>query len=295
MSYTVSEHAFYDYLLHEKRRSHNTVTSYKNDLTQLYTFLAEIKTTEIDCSYRDLRNWIISIDSTYENKSIVRKIATLKSYFKFLFLREYRADNPAKRIKNPKTPKKLPTIMSENDMTLILDNKTWSEENFEDLRDKLIIDLLYSSGLRREELIELKEQDINFSKNLLTISGKGNKQRLVPFTKNLAIQIEKYIEKKKHFFPNFSNHLIVTKTGKKSYPSLIYRTVKNNLSEVTTKQKRSPHVLRHSYATHLLDNGADLNAIKELLGHSSLAATQVYTHNSLEKLKKVFSQAHPKA
>lgn len=295
MSHTVNYTIFCNYLLNEKRRSTNTITSYKNDLSQFFIFLSEIQKTDLDCTYRDIRNWVISLDSNYENKSIVRKIATLKSYFKFLFLRDLRDNNPASKLKNPKVAKKLPSILSETEMSNILDHKEWVPSEFSDLRNKIILDILYSTGIRREELIELKEEQINFNKNLLSVRGKGNKDRLIPFNKGLEIELKKYIEKKHSIFPNFSDYLVVTDKGNKSYPSLIYRTVKQLLAEVTTRQKRSPHVLRHSYATHLLDRGADLNAIKELLGHSSLAATQVYTHNSLEKLKETFSQAHPKA
>lgn len=295
MLYTVTLDDFCSYLFHEKRRSLHTVTSYKKDLEQFFTFLSESDKTVTACDYRDLRNWVISLDSSYNNKSIVRKIATLKSYFKFLFLREYRKDNPAARLKNPRVAKKLPSIVSEEEMNTLLDNKAWDLDFFPDLRDKLIIDLLYGTGIRREELIALKIKDISFHKGLVKVLGKGGKERLVPFNKGLLEEIKQYIQKKNEEFVNHSEHLIVTDKGKKSYPSLIYRVVKKNLSEVTTRKKRSPHVLRHSYATHLLDRGADLNAIKELLGHSSLAATQVYTHNSLEKLKEVFAQAHPKS
>lgn len=293
ISNTAYINIFCNYLLSEKRRSENTLISYKNDLSQLLIFLEQAEKNVVDISTRDLRNWLLSFDSSVSSKTITRKIACLKSFYKFLFFKEYVGSNPAKALRNPKLPKRLPSLVEESDLDLILDAELPSD--FPSIRDRLIISLIYGAGLRREELINLVEKNINFNSNLIKVVGKGSKERIIPITENLKQEIQKYIEFKNSFFGNICDELIVTDSGNKSYPSLVYRAVVKSLSEVTIQKKKSPHVLRHSYATHILNRGADLNAVKELLGHSSLSSTQVYTHNSLAKLKSVFDQAHPKA
>ncbi len=293
---TNAEHIelFCSYLFSEKRRSYNTITSYKNDLNHFLEFLAVHNIYLLECTTRNLKTWVLSMDKVYCTKTIVRKIATIKSLYKFLFLKDYLDKNPTQTLRNPKVPKRLPSVISSVNLELLLD-KELANSDFNDIRTTLIIELIYGAGLRREELINLQHKDINLFARTLKVKGKGNKERIIPFTKHLAKEIETYLEKKVQLIGNFSTHLIVTDLGNKSYPSLIYRAVTNSLSKITTQQKKSPHVLRHSYATHLLTNGAELNAVKELLGHSSLAATQVYTHNNLDKIKRVFTQAHPKA
>lgn len=284
---------FSNYLLSEKRRSGNTISAYSKDLRQLQVFCEKANKNYSELSTRDLRSWIVSLVDSCQPKSITRKIATLKSFYKFLFVKEYLDYNPAKALKNPKIPKRLPTFIEQEALNCALDLP--QGVSFSETRDILILDLLYGAGLRREELINLKHSDINSFKNLIKVKGKGSKERIIPVTQKLKLSIENYILQKKLVFGNICDELIVTDTGNKSYPSMVYRTVVKSLSQVTLQKKKSPHVLRHSYATHLLNGGADLNAVKELLGHSSLASTQVYTHNSLEKIKLVFSQAHPKA
>lgn len=285
---------FYTYLQTEKRRSLNTISSYKNDLKQFNDFLTANNINIIECTSRNIKSWVLSINQDFTPKTITRKIASLKSLFKFLYNRDFITNNPTLSLKNPKVPKRLPQIVSVDQLSSILDDKE-SPSDFENLRDKLVIELTYGAGLRREELINLKHSDINAYKKTLRVTGKGSKERIIPIPSSLLTTINTYTVKKNELFGNFCKEVIVTNTGKKSYPTLVYRIVTKSLSTISTQQKKSPHVLRHSYATHLLDRGADLNAVKELLGHSSLAATQVYTHNSLEKIKRIFTQAHPKA
>lgn len=285
---------FYTYLQIEKRRSLNTICSYQNDLKQFDTFLTANNIYILECTSRNIKSWVLSINQDFSNKTITRKIASLKSLFKFFYNRDFIQNNPTLSLKNPKVPKRLPQIISEDQLTSLLDNQDLPTD-FEDLRDKLVVELTYGAGLRREELINLKHSDINTAKKTIKVTGKGSKDRIIPIPNSLINTIEIYTKKKNEHFGNFCKEVIVTNTGNKSYPTLVYRIVTKSLSTISTQQKKSPHVLRHSYATHLLDRGADLNAVKELLGHSSLAATQVYTHNSLEKIKRIFTQAHPKA
>lgn len=288
---------FLKYLKYEKRYSSHTLISYKNDLYQLTQFLdAHYPETSIhQANHAILRDWIIALsESGLNENSINRKLVTLRSFYKFL-LREGTIDkNPVTKLSNLKTRKSLPHFIRENDMNLILDHHLF-EENFFGLRDHLILEILYGTGIRLNELIELKEGKIDFVDNTIKVLGKRNKERIIPITKNLQNLIENYIsQKKEEFKSNVSDYLIVSNKGEKSYPMMINRIVKKYLQGISI-DKKSPHILRHTYATHLLEKGADLNAVKDLLGHQSLAATQVYTHNSLGKLKKVFDQAHPKA
>jgi integrase/recombinase XerC len=284
---------FCNYLQFQKRRSSNTLVSYKNDLNHFFAFCKENQIDLYQTNPRALRTWVFSLDASFSPRSIAHKIATLKSFYRFLVDKKYIATNPASLLKNPKLPKRLPSYVEEARLDTFLDAAT--EDEFATLRTILIVELLYGTGMRRQELIELRENDINFSASSLKVLGKGNKERIIPFPKELSLKLKQYMLKKSALFGNKKDYLIVTDSGKKSYPSLVYRAVVNSLSSVTSQKKKSPHVLRHSYATHLLNRGADLNAVKELLGHSSLSATQVYTHNSLDKIRNVFAQAHPKA
>lgn len=236
------------------------------------------------------------MDEENEAKTINRKISSLRSFYKFLQRNELIKANPMTQVRAPKIPKRLPVVITEQKMDTLLDGGFDFIDGFSGLRDRLIIELLYGTGIRLAELVGLKDSDVDVYEQQIRVLGKRNKQRIIPVHSSLAKLIEDYkIQKLSQNFDNKSKTLIVTDNGKDVYPKFVYRTVKTVLSTVSTHDKRSPHILRHSFATSLLNRGADLNAIKELLGHSSLAATQVYTHNSVEKLKAIYKQAHPKA
>lgn len=288
---------FLTYLQYEKRYSRHTLASYKNDLDQFSQFLLSSypETLIEEVNHAILRDWIIHLSENGLNeRSINRKIVTLRSFFKFLLKRGKIDKSPVSKLSNLKAQKQLPHFIRENDISLLLDHGLF-DDSFHGLRDHLIIEILYGTGIRLSELIELTENKIDQIGNSIKVRGKRNKERIIPFSRNLNSLITKYISyKNEEFHGNASSHLIVSNKGEKSYPMMINRIVKKYL-QGTSVDKKSPHILRHTYATHLLERGADLNAVKDLLGHQSLAATQVYTHNSLGKLKKVFDQAHPKA
>lgn len=289
--------SFLKYIEFEKRYSSHTIISYRNDLIQFSDFTkAKFESTIEEANYAIIRSWIIELaENNISPRSINRKIASLRSFYKFLRKFGHITQDPTLKIKAPKIKKRLPVFVEEESLHKLLDNFHY-EENFQGIRDKLILELLYGTGIRLSELIELKDTDINNFDRTIKVLGKGNKERIIPMNKNLLYVIDTYREtKKKDMGRNTCEYLIVTDSGDKVYPMFIYRIVKKYLNQVTTVEKKSPHVLRHSFATHLLNKGADLNAIKDLLGHSSLAATQVYTHNSLDKLKAIFDQAHPKS
>jgi integrase/recombinase XerC len=228
-------------------------------------------------------------------RSVNRKLSCLKTYFRFLQKRQLVSINPMAKVVAPKISKRLPTTVPERNLELLFEQMEWGE-GYIPQRDRAVMELLYNTGMRRAELIGLKLQDIDFGTYHVKVLGKGNKERLIPFGKKLADILRGYIELRKMTFPQvLLPNLFLTKTGEALPQSGLYNIVKKHLSYVTTQEKKSPHVLRHSFATHLSENGADLNAIKELLGHASLSATQIYTHNSVEKLKKVYEQAHPKS
>jgi integrase/recombinase XerC len=288
---------FLKYLQYEKRYSTHTLVSYQNDLDQLQQFLvSHYPETSIDqVNHAILRDWIISLsESGLNENSINRKMVTLRSLFKFLLKKGAIDNNPTTKLSNLKTKKGLPKFVRERDMNMILDYELF-EDNFKGKRDHLILEILYGTGIRLSELIDLKTSRIDVIDNSLKVLGKRNKERIIPMTRSLCALIKSYIYiKNEEFKGNVIEYLIVSNSGEKSYPMMINRIVKKYLQGASV-DKKSPHILRHTYATHLLEKGADLNAVKELLGHQSLAATQVYTHNSLGKLKKVFDQAHPKA
>jgi len=289
---------FLNYISLEKRHSAHTLTSYQNDLSQFQAFLQ--KTYELQdfasVDYQMIRAWVIELsEQKLKATSINRKIATLKSFYKFLQKKEVLSQNPTLRIKPLKTPKRVPTFVEEQQMDLLLD-KLHFEENFVGLRDKMVLEILYNTGIREAELLGLKEQDIDFPNQQIKVLGKGNKERIIPITYTFAQQLRQYLQvRQEHFGATAPPALILTDAGAPAYPMLIYRIVKKYLEVITTQSKKSPHVLRHSFATHLLNKGADLNAVKEILGHASLNTTQKYTHNSLDRLREVFEQAHPKA
>jgi integrase/recombinase XerC len=289
--------SFLKYLQFEKRVSHHTLLAYKTDLQQFSTFIqstfAEFKPGAAD--YGMIRSWIINlVEGKIEALSVNRKIACLRSFYKFLLRQECISKDPMLKIKGLKTKKQLPSFVKEGDMIAILDDSDFNG-GFRGVREKLVLELFYATGIRLSELISLKENQIDLRNQTIKVIGKRNKERVIPFSKGIVPIINEYIsvrnkeiEVKEHGF------LFVTDKGERCYPMLIYRSIKTYLKNTST-EKQSPHVLRHTYATHLLNKGAEINAVKDLLGHSSLAATQVYTHNSMEKLKKVFDQAHPKA
>lgn len=287
---------FLKYLSSEKRYSSHTVQAYKKDLSQFTSYLLadfEIDDT-IQVKHIHLRGWVVSLmEQELSPKSVNRKIATLKSYYKFLHGREYVDINPTAQLKPLKTEKDLPSFVKEDEIVHLLDRVEFTEDFF-GLRDRLILELLYATGIRLAELISLKEVDVNFYEKTIKVLGKRNKERIIPIGNSLTTLIRSYLLSKETEAMR-RDVLMLTDSGKKTYSMFIYRKVKKYLSSVTTLSKRSPHVMRHTFATHLLNKGADLNAVKDLLGHTSLAATQVYTHNSIDKLKKAFDQAHPKA
>jgi len=287
---------FLKYLSFEKRYSVHTVGAYKKDLSQFTQYLkSDFELDDlVEARHTHLRGWIVSLMETeLSPKSVNRKIATLKSLYKFLLAREYVDVNPASKLKPLKTAKSLPTFIKEDEISALLDRVEFTDD-FEGKRDKLLLELFYATGMRLSELTGLKDSDVSVHNSTLKVLGKRNKERIIPIPETLVLLTEDY-KKKKSEVGMLSEFLILTDAGEKAYPMFIQRKVKTYLQAVTTLSKKSPHVLRHSFATHLLNKGADLNAVKDLLGHTSLAATQVYTHNSIEKLKSAFDQAHPKA
>jgi len=289
--------SFLKYLKYEKRFSHHSVISYRNDLNQFNAFLAKgyPETRIEEVNHAIIRDWLVSLsEKDLASRTINRKIITLRSFYKFLKRNGFIDVNPALKIRALKTPRNLPQFVREGDMNLLLDQTDFGKDFF-GIRDQLIIEILYGTGIRLSELIQLKTSDFDRFNQQIKVLGKRNKERLIPITSFLAHLIDNYIELKNNTFEQNTNpYLVVINKGGKLYPMFVYRIVKKYLG-ITNVDKKSPHVLRHTYATHLLGRGADLNAVKDLLGHQSLAATQVYTHNTLGKLKKIFDQAHPKA
>ncbi len=289
---------FFSYIRFEKRFSEHTITAYETDLNQFKDFLQntyEITKDEV-IEHIHIRAWIVNLlEQKITTRSINRKLSTLKSYFQFLTKRAVLAANPMLKVIAPKVGKRLPIVIPADRLEFLFEQVEFGNE-FKGVRDKMMLELLYQTGIRRSELIHLTYQNIDLQGLTIKVLGKGNKERLVPISHKLSRALQNYMTVRNANFPlELFNFLFVTEKGKKLYPKKVYSIVNHYLSLVTTEEQRSPHVLRHSFATHLSNNGADLNAIKELLGHSSLAATQVYTHNSIERLKEVYQQAHPKA
>ena len=293
--------SFIKYLQYERRYSSHTVDSYQNDLMQFSAFLTQTKPEgEIelkDAEHNEIRSWIISLmEDGLDPRSVNRKMAALRTYFKFLLKRDVITKDPTARLSALKTSKKLPSFVKETELIGLL-NQFESDDAFTGKRNKLVLELLYGTGIRLSELIHLKKSDINLKEGLIKVLGKRNKERIIPLPAELISVIDDYTISREKALGEYTgdDFLVVTDKGRKTYPMYIYRIVNRFLALFTTADKKSPHVLRHTFATHLLNKGADLNAIKDLLGHSSLASTQVYTHNTIEKLKAVFDQAHPKA
>lgn len=288
---------FLNYIQYEKRYSNHTLISYKTDLTQFREFL-ETNYPNVpihEASHSMIRGWMIHLSELGLNEaSINRKLVTIRTFYRFLQKKSIITANPSSRIISLKTKKRLPQFVRDADMKTILDKERLSE-NFYELRDQLVVELLYGAGIRLNELVTLPENRVDLGGLTIKVTGKRSKDRIIPVTHLISTLIKKYIVVKNETFNgNASPYLIVSNNGTQSYPMMINRIVKKYLQGASV-DKKNPHILRHTYATHLLENGADLNAVKDLLGHQSLAATQVYTHNSLGKLKHVFDQAHPKA
>ncbi|WPU95598.1 tyrosine-type recombinase/integrase [Mucilaginibacter sabulilitoris] len=298
---------FIQYIKFEKRYSPHTVSAYESDLDQFMLFLNSPGNAGIvpepavthpnQISYHDIRNWMVElIDQKLTARSVNRKMATLRKYFKFLLQEGIITENPTSKVRSQKIPKKLPVVVEGDHLAQMLDSDEVFAADFTGQRDKLVVEMLFGTGMRLAELLGIKDQDINDYEGTLKVLGKRNKERIIPINTELRILLGKYLElKKNQNFDNNSATLIVTSKGADAYPKLIYSIVHKYLSNISTQDKRSPHVLRHTFATSLLNNGADLNSIKELLGHANLSATQIYTHNSVERLKSIYKQAHPKA
>ncbi|BAU55437.1 tyrosine-type recombinase/integrase [Mucilaginibacter gotjawali] len=299
---------FIRYIQFEKRYSPHTVSAYQSDLDQFTGFLNNpqklspppppVITHPSQITHYHIRNWMVELMNQHIiARSINRKIATLRKYFKFLLQEGVIEINPASKINTPKIPKNLPVIVEDVKLTQMLDDNEVFGTDFKGLRDKLVIEMLFGTGMRLSELMGVKDSDINEYEGTIKVLGKRNKERIIPVNNELKLLIAEYqeLKKKQDFFGNNSLTLIVTDKGANAYAKLIYLIVQKYLSYISTQNKRSPHVLRHTFATSLLNRGADLNAIKELLGHANLSATQIYTHNSVERLKSIYKQAHPKA
>ena len=290
--------SFTEYLLHEKNYSPLTIQSYNKDLESFLEFI--ISEYDMDSihqvNYQQIRSWIVNlVESGIANRSINRKVSSLNSYYKFLIKTETITTNPLVKHKALKTSKKVQIPFSEQEMKTVL-NELQFDTSFEGLRDRLIIELFYATGIRRIELIQIKIADLDLSNKTLKVIGKRNKERIIPLLHSVIESIHKYNDARNSLESiEDKAYLFLTKKGLKIYETLVYRIINEYFSKASAKVKRSPHILRHSFATHLLNQGANLNAVKELLGHSSLAATQVYTHNSIAELKKVYSNSHPRS
>lgn len=297
MSHIKEYQSFINFLKYEKRYASHTLLAYEKDLT---SFLSYLENTYELCAPENIsttmvRSWLADLkDSGVSARSINRKLSTLRSWFKYLTRTGAVSQNPITTIQGLKTSKRLPTYVERRSMDYLLHQIDFPDD-FSGHTERLIIELLYETGMRRSELVNLKVNDIDWQATQLKVLGKGNKERIIPISKRLCQKLEIYLSEKEQLPECDRQALLVTPKGRKIYDKYVYRIVKKWLSMVTSADKKSPHVLRHTFATHLVNNGADLNAVKELLGHSGLAATQIYTHNSIEQLKKVYDQAHPKS
>jgi integrase/recombinase XerC len=284
---------FINYLTSEKRFSEHTIISYSTDLTQFLNFINkefEISTQASEISFQIVRSWIASLlEKRVSPRSVNRKISTLKTYFKFLIRENAITESPMLKVVAPKSKKRLPVFIEENQIENLL-NQIKFDDGFVGERDKLIIELFYVTGIRLSELVNIKISDVDFNNNLIKVLGKRNKERLIPLSISIVNELEFFIKKY-----DLNQYLFTNLGGTKVYNKLVYRVVKKYISKISSVSKKSPHILRHTFATHMLNNGADINAIKELLGHANLSATQVYTHNTIGKLKSIYKQAHPRA
>lgn len=290
--------SFLQYLLIEKRYSPHTIRSYKNDLDQFFIFIdtLELSGNPEDLTSHEVRAWIVSmLDNNISSVTVHRKISCLRIFYRYLRKEGLVQHDPLEKVVLPKRKKKLPVFVGEDALDDLLDKFEFGS-SFTGIRNRTIIEMLYLTGMRRAELTGLKNCDVDLSSATLKVTGKRNKQRIIPIVRSFIVRIEEYIRlRNEQFSSGADDWFFITGKGNKLYDKFVYNTVKNYLTMVTTIEKKSPHVLRHSFATHMLNHGADLNSIKELLGHANLSATQIYTHNTFEKLKKVYKQAHPRA
>ena len=289
--------AFLDYLRLERNYSERTIVSYGTDLREFEEYLeeteAELDFTKVHADH--VRNWISGLmDKGRTATSVNRKLSSLRSFYRFLLKKELVVVNPMLKIVGPKKEKPLPSFVREKDMDRLLDELSFGE-GFEGCRDRVILEVFYATGVRLSELIGLNEADVDFSARLIKVTGKRNKQRLIPFGDELMEELLIYNKVRTETFPGGTEAFFVRKNGERMYPVQVYRLVKRNLSKVVTLKRRSPHVLRHTFATAMLNGNAELRAVQELLGHESLATTEIYTHATFEELKKVYEQAHPRA
>jgi len=294
MSYKES---YLNYLRYEKRYSVHTIRSYETDLDQFLEFLENSDSGDIaEIDFRGVRAWIVSLmEKGISGRSVNRKITTLRSFFKFLMREQVIDKNPMDKIVPPKTTKQLPHFVEQDKMETLLDDYEFGDD-FNGVRNRLLIDVLYITGMRLAELINLTISSINMNDLSIKVLGKRNKERLIPFNPAYADVFKKYLALRKETFPQIDHdYFFVTNKGARLYEKFVYRVVNRYLRFVTTMDKKSPHILRHTFATHMLNRGADLNAIKEILGHANLSATQIYTHTTFEKLKTIYKQAHPRA
>lgn len=289
--------SFFDYLRYERNYSDDTVKAYGEDIRQFQEFGGEDvglqSPSEVVVDV--VREWMIHLMNLgYETTSVNRKLSSLRSYYKYLLRKGEVKVDPLRKITGPKNKKNLPVFVKESEMNRLLDDEDFGE-GFEGCRDHLVIAMFYATGMRLSELIGLDDGDVDFAASVIKVTGKRNKQRLIPFGEELRVEMEAYVKQRDESVPVRSGAFFVRKTGERLYPNIVRKIVTRNLSKVVTVKKRSPHVLRHTFATSMLNHEAELGAIKELLGHESLATTEIYTHTTFEELKKVYNQAHPRA
>ncbi len=289
--------SFLDYLRYERNYSDDTVKAYGEDIRQFQEFGGEDvglqSPSEVVVDV--VREWMIHLMNLgYATTSVNRKLSSLRSYYKYLLRKGEVKVDPLRKITGPKNKKKLPVFVKESEMNRLLDDEDFGE-GFEGCRDHLVIAMFYATGMRLSELIGLDDGDVDFAASVIKVTGKRNKQRLIPFGEELRVEMEAYVKQRDESVPVRSGAFFVRKTGERLYPNIVRKIVTRNLSKVVTVKKRSPHVLRHTFATSMLNHDAELGAIKELLGHESLATTEIYTHTTFEELKKVYNQAHPRA
>ncbi|MDG5799842.1 tyrosine-type recombinase/integrase [Marinilabiliaceae bacterium ANBcel2] len=288
---------FVKYLVYERSLSKHTVVAYKNDLQQFVNFVGSYNDGDfLGIKPKGIRDWMVHLTNNgIGARTIHRKVSSVKMFYKFLQREGFLETNPAQVISLPKTPKRLPLFVKESEMNFLLDSDSFSED-YEGVRNRLIIELFYGTGMRLSELVELQCKDVDLNSGYVKVLGKRSKERLIPLTRESISLMRRYLQLLKREYPvDNTSWLFLTLKGDKIYHKLVYRIVNRSLGQVTPMKKKSPHVLRHSFATILLNKGADLNAIKELLGHSGLNATSIYTHNTFEKLNAIYKQAHPRA
>jgi len=289
---------FLNYLKFERRYSPHTISSYGNDIDQFLDFCTSLRTgcNEKNADFKDIRAWIVHLmENGISARSVNRKVTTLKSYYKFLMREQVIDRNPMDKVFPPKSGKKLPEFVEQERMEVLLDDIDFGD-NFSGRRNRLLIDVLYITGMRLSELVNLKDSSVDLYDQTVKVIGKRNKERIIPFHQAYVKVFKDYLSERDKKFPNRDHeYFFITDKGSQIYGKFVYRVVNRYLHFVTTMGKRSPHVLRHTFATHMLNKGADLNAIKEILGHSNLSATQIYTHTTFEKLKTIYKQAHPRA